>query len=180
MKISTLESTDQSNEHDVIFAQGAGAIASDGRFCTGLWFNHTPEHQGRSVGTIGACQIDDSPEASGFLSNCADYLHRSHQCSTVVGPMNGNTWLQHRLIIESRGRDPFLMEPIEPDYFFNTFSAAGFSILSEYSSSTIDLTAEQKDYTSMASRLEKKGVHFLTLFDHIVRMRDAKGCRDTG
>ena len=159
MKIITPEST----EHKEIFDQGAGVIACDGKFCAGLWFDHTPEYQGESIRTIGACQIDDSPEASVFLSDCANYLHLAHQCATVVGPLNGNTWLQHRLVIESNGRDLFLMEPMEPEYFQKTFTAAGFSVLSEYSSSTIDLTAEQNNYTSMTSRLEKNGVTFRSI-----------------
>jgi GNAT superfamily N-acetyltransferase len=159
MKIITPSSSDRTSAHNPLFAQGADAIACDNPFSAGLWFTNTPDYQDKKTGTIGACQIDDTEAASTFLSQCADYLHQTHHCNTVIGPMNGNTWLQHRLILESNGRDPYLLEPIEPTHFLHTFRAAGFSILSEYSSSTIDLQSPQKDYSSMESRFMKKGVH---------------------
>lgn len=72
--------------------------------------------------------------------------------------MNGNTWLKHRLVIESNGRDPFLMEPMEPEYFYDVYEAAGFSVLSRYSSSVIDLTKDQKNYDALGNRLKKQGI----------------------
>ncbi|MCP5534995.1 MAG: GNAT family N-acetyltransferase [Akkermansiaceae bacterium] len=163
MNLHKPTSSNLTDTHRELFAQGADLIASTGSYLAGLWFNHTPIHGNHPIGTIGGCRLDDSADASRFLSDCASYLHQHHQCRTVVGPMNGNTWLQHRLVIESNGRDPFFMEPVEPGYFFNTFAATGFSVLSRYSSSTIDLTIPQKDYASMASRLGKNGVTFRSI-----------------
>lgn len=153
-------------EQKSIFTQGAGCIASDGNCSAGLWFDHTPEYHGRPIGTIGACQIDHSLESVQFLSDCADHLHQQHQCKTVVGPMNGNTWHQHRLILKSNKRQPFLMEPNEPGHFLSTFKAAGFSILSKYSSSVIDLTTAQPDFTSLKKRLQNQGVQIRSINSH--------------
>ena len=158
MNIITPSSSDRTSEHDAVFAQGADAIACAHPHRAGLWFSHTPTYRNQPIGTIGACQIDNTAAASTFLSQCADYLHHEHHCNTVVGPMNGNTWLRHRLVLESSGRDPFLMEPIEPAHFLPIFRAAGFSILSKYSSSSINLQSPQKDYAPMESRFVKKGV----------------------
>lgn len=151
------------SHHDELFAQGAGVIACEGDLCAGLWFENTPVYQGKTIGTIGGCQISPTPEAATFLSDCASYLHNEHGCQTVVGPMNGNTWLQHRLVIESQGRDPFLMEPMEPTYFYDVFEKAGFSILSRYSSSTIDLSSEQKSYHLLEKRLQKQNIQLRSI-----------------
>lgn len=170
MKIIHPADLQVSDSQRALFMQGAGAIACEGGLSAALWHEHTPEHQGRKIGAIGACQLDDSPDAAEFLAACADHLQREHQCRTVVGPMNGNTWLQHRLILESNGRDPFLMEPVEPAHFLNVFRQAGFSVLSEYSSSSVDLTTSQNDHTVLAKRLLEKGISIRALemsrFEH--------------
>ncbi|NWK54158.1 GNAT family N-acetyltransferase [Verrucomicrobiaceae bacterium N1E253] len=158
MKFITHTEKNGTSAYDSIFAQGASVIARDGDLSAGLWFDHTPIHQGHPIGTIGECLIDSSPASVEFLSHCADYLHQYHHCSTVVGPMNGNTWLRHRLVLESSGRPPFLMEPQEPEHFKTTFEAAGFSILSQYSSSLIQLTPDQPTFPSLEKRLEQRGV----------------------
>ncbi len=101
----------RSKPNAAIFAQGAEAILSSGTCTAAIWCKNTPMLDGRTVGTIGACQLDHTPHAASFISACADILHHEYGCQTVVGPMNGNTWLQHRLVIESDGRPPFLMEP---------------------------------------------------------------------
>lgn len=158
MKIITPDSRERSSDHDEIFAQGAACIAHDEPLLAGLWCNNTPHYEGQPIGTIGACRIDDSAKSTDFLSACADYLHSECQSHTVVGPMNGNTWLRHRLVLESDGRDPFLMEPIEPAHYPATFEAAGFSILSRYSSSLVDLDAGQDDFSTLEQRMDRRGV----------------------
>lgn len=158
MKIITTSSADLSEGQRALFAQGAGAIASQGQLSAGLWFDHTPNYAGRPTGAVGGCQIDASPSSARFLSDCADFLHTRHQCQTVIGPMNGNTWLKHRFVLESNGRPPFLMEPTDPQHFRDTFEAAGFSILSRYSSSMIDLTCDQPEFTRLENKLQHAGV----------------------
>jgi len=156
-------SASRTSAHDPLFAQGADLIAeaSEGPLLrAGLWFKNTPTHDGETIGAIGGCQLGQtsSPRAVTFLRDCAHYLHHTQHCKTVIGPMNGNTWLKHRLIIESDDRPPFLMEPIELDHFFNTFQDAGFSVLSQYSSAVIDLTSVQPDFSSLENRFRKRGI----------------------
>ena len=158
MKIITPTSTTQNSHHDSIFAQGADCIAIHGKLSAGLWFTETPSHQTQRIGTIGACEIDDTTQSVQFLTDCADYLHNEQECQTVVGPMNGNTWLRHRLVLESNERVPFLMEPMEPEHYLSTFRAAGFKIFSQYSSSSVDLTGEQPVFESLEKRLLQSGV----------------------
>jgi len=161
---SRLQSSARSDAYDLLFAQGADLIAESSDtplLHAGLWFENTPAYQGQTIGTIGGCELgkQTSAQAVQFLADCAHYLHHSQHCQSVVGPMNGNTWLKHRLVIESNNRHPFLMEPIEPEHFLQTFQDAGFSILSEYSSSLIDLTTDQPDFSSLETRFTQRGIH---------------------
>ena len=158
MKFYTSTDKDLTEDHKKLFAQGAGTIASNENFYAALWFKNTPIYNGEHIGTIGGLEIDHSPAASNFLTACAQCLHQQHNCTTVVGPMNGNTWLQHRLILESTGRDPFFMEPMEQKHFHDAFLSAGFSLFSEYSSASIDLTIDQKNYERLENKLTKSGI----------------------
>jgi GNAT superfamily N-acetyltransferase len=160
MKITHKSDPSPNDIEQSIFAHGAEEAATDGGHAAGLWFSHTPEYDGNRVGAIGACILDESDTASAFLAQCADRLHSIHGCQHVIGPMNGNTWLTHRLILESSGRTPFQMEPIEPEHYHDVFLKADFKILSKYSSSTIDLTQEQRSFTKMENKLIEKGVKF--------------------
>ena len=158
MQITTPNSPDLSTTQQAIFAQGAAEILGDGENSAALWHQHTPCYQGQPIGTIGACNLEDSASAASFIAACAERLHTQHGCDTIVGPMNANTWLKHRLIISSSGRAPFLMEPIEPDFYHRLFEQAGFSILSQYSSSQIDLRPEQPTFNKYQQRIDNQGI----------------------
>jgi len=53
----------------------------------------------------------------------------------VIGPMEGSTWGRHRLVTDSDGRPPFLMEPVNPPGVMEAYTQAGLTILSRYLSS---------------------------------------------
>ena len=163
MKITRKSDTSQNSIEQKIFAHGADLAVTDDDCSAGLWFSNTPQHQSQRVGTIGSCMLDESSKAADFLTQCATYMHSEHQCQHVIGPMNGNTWLTHRLILESNGRTPFQMEPMEPAHYYQLFLDADFEILSRYSSSYIDLTEEQQSFQHIENKLMKKGVQFRTI-----------------
>jgi hypothetical protein len=50
----------------------------------------------------------------------------------VLGPMDGSTWAKHRLVVESDGRPPFLMEPENPAHFAEAFEQSGLKVVSRY------------------------------------------------
>jgi GNAT superfamily N-acetyltransferase len=72
--------------------------------------------------------------------------------------MNGNTWRKHRLIIKSNKRSAFLMEPMEPSSLLEIFKAAGFEILSRYSSSIINLLNDHPSFGRIEKIIAKQGV----------------------
>ena len=157
----------QSDDHAAI-ARGAALIATDGTNRAALWTQNTPKLNGLPTATIGACQLSENTYASTFLHHCTDHLFSITDAHHVLAPMDGNTWLKHRLILETDGRPPFLMEPMEPAHYAKTFQQAGFTILSTYSSSIIDLTVVSTSFDKLESRLHSSGILIRTLnMDHL-------------
>ncbi len=122
-----------------------------------VWWECTPLLEGKSIGTIGDFQADDAEAAFLMLEVVVDYL-RDKGCHIAVGPMNENTWQQHRFVIESNGRGPFLLEPRNPAEYPGWWEQAGFSVLSRYSSSVLPLDGSEVTSPALRARLAKTGV----------------------
>ncbi|NJM38041.1 MAG: GNAT family N-acetyltransferase [Akkermansiaceae bacterium] len=86
-----------------------------------------------------------------------NYL-RQAGCDVAVGPMNGNTWRKHRYVIGSDGRGDFLLEPRNPVELPIWWERAGFSPLSRYSSSVMELDEIVEVSSALEKRLERSGV----------------------
>jgi hypothetical protein len=57
----------------------------------------------------------------------------------LIGPMDGDTWRRYRLVAESDGSPPFMLEPTSGPHDLAAFRAAGFEPISEYVSSRAKL-----------------------------------------
>jgi hypothetical protein len=57
----------------------------------------------------------------------------------LIGPMDGDTWRRYRLVAESDGSPPFMLEPTSGPHDLAAFRAAGFAPISEYVSSRAKL-----------------------------------------
>jgi GNAT superfamily N-acetyltransferase len=140
------------------FAQGAARWLEAGTAHAALWFEALPSVPDRTVGALGSFH-SDSPEAAQALLDHAEALFRQQNIDYVLGPMNGNTWRSHRLVIESSGRPPFLFEPRNPAEYLGYFETAGYEILSRYSSGLIDLNGNRPDFTKLETKLTSRGIH---------------------
>lgn len=139
---------------------GAGVqVTASGKVVAeaGLWWRATPMLDGDRIGAIGEFSADDAGAAKFLLDDASDYLH-GQGCKVAVGPMDGNTWQKHRYVVESAGRGPFLLEPRNPEEYPGWWTEAGFSILSNYSSSVIPLDGGEVISAAVRSRLAKSGV----------------------
>lgn len=149
--------SDLSPDQQSIFMQGASYLLVEGALQVGVWSENTLQHEGSSSVTMGACLLDEK-EAVSFLKNCIIYIREKHPHRPIIGPMNGNTWMKHRLILDSNNRSPFLMEPMEPLSLTEVFKEAGFEMLSRYSSSVIDLTEDQPNFQRVEQIVAKQGI----------------------
>ena len=153
---------EESSPYHPFFLQGASEVISYLDSFVALWTENTPELNGEPVATIGGCSFAPPQEGVALLAYAAEYLQKSFQ--TVIGPMNGNTWLEHRLVTYSDSSPPFALEPCTPPEWAEVFQNAGFSVLSRYSSSRLTLGSERNEkLEKLALRLSHKGVQIRPL-----------------
>lgn len=129
---------------------------ADGGLLAGaaLWWRETPEVDGQRVGAIGRFTAEDPVVAEAVLRAAADFL-RQKGSHLAVGPLNGNTWRAHRLVTESDGRGAYFLEPRHSHECPSDWLAAGFSVLSRYSSSVMPLAEGEVISAAVKSRLLK-------------------------
>lgn len=92
-----------------------------------------PSWNGRRTGAVGDFACEDVEAGSRLLTEAASQMS-AQGFDGLVGPMNGDTWAPHRLVIESDGRIPFLMEPANPTHYPQAFARAGWSEIARYAS----------------------------------------------
>jgi GNAT superfamily N-acetyltransferase len=152
MKSYKLEITEgcgeEASEAQVAVVDEGGGVCAE----AALWWRETPQVEGVRVGAIGQFKADDAATAQVLLTAATDFL-RQKGCKLAVGPLNGNTWRTHRLVVQSDGRGPFLLEPRHLQEHPSWWEGAGFSTLSRYSSSVMPLTGEEAISAAVKSRL---------------------------
>lgn len=94
-------------------------------------FRDAPSLDGARTAALGqfACE---TAEAGAHVIREAMAVLKAEGFGAVLGPMDGNTWAKHRLVVESDGRAPFLMEPSNPPHFVDAFAQSGLAIVSRY------------------------------------------------
>ncbi len=128
-----------------------------------LWWRETPELDGGRIGAIGGFTAEDAVSARAVLATAEKKLCEAG-CRIAVGPMNGNTWRRHRFVTDDcRGRGSFLMEPRNSPDFPKWWEDAGYTVISRYSSSLIDLENTGDVAPELMSRLARAGVEILPL-----------------
>ncbi|HEY3814903.1 MAG TPA: hypothetical protein VGL66_16920 [Caulobacteraceae bacterium] len=106
-----------------------------------IW-REAPALEGRRTAAIGAFACDTAAEGAGLLRKVAATL-AAEGFEAVIGPMDGDTWSRHRLVVESDGRAPFLMEPSNPEHYPGAFDQADWPVIARYASAEGPLTPAQ-------------------------------------
>lgn len=122
-----------------------------------LWWNHVPQVDGDVLGVIGGFHAENA-EAARLLLDESERIFCKHQCSRIVGPMNGNTWRKHRFVSWSDGSPPYLLEPVSPSEHRAWWLNCGYSVLEEYSSSRMTIHPENTISSLVVERLHRNGV----------------------
>ncbi|MES1157414.1 MAG: hypothetical protein ABUL73_06500 [Alphaproteobacteria bacterium] len=128
--------------------EGDGAALS-------IW-REAPSLNGARTAALGAFSCD-APAHGADLIGRATMLLKAEGFSAVLGPMDGDTWSSHRLVVESDGSPPFLMEPHNPEHYPAAFEDAGFSVVSRY------LSSDRPTASPPAARRHPPGVHVRNL-----------------
>ena len=64
-----------------------------------LWWHNTPSYYAHRIGVIGHYAVSDSWAAHRVLEHACEQL-LARGCTMAVGPMDGNTWRQYRLVTD--------------------------------------------------------------------------------
>jgi hypothetical protein len=103
-----------------------------------IW-REAPSLNGRRTAALGAFDCDHAAAGAALLRRTADQL-RVEGFGAVVGPMDGDTWSRHRLVVETDGRPPFLLEPANPAHHPLAFEEAGWPVIARYASAERSLS----------------------------------------
>ncbi len=94
-------------------------------------FRDAPSLDGARTAALGAFACDMADAGARLIRDAMARL-KSEGFGAVLGPMDGNTWGKHRLVVESDGRPPFLMEPQNPSHYVDAFGQSGLGIVSRW------------------------------------------------
>ena len=123
-----------------------------------LWWQNTPPHQGHKIGVIGHYAASDRWTARDVLQHACEQL-KAKGCTLAVGPMDGNTWRQYRLVTDFGSEPAFFLEPNNPEDWPSHFVENGFDPLAEYFSALdTDLNYENPRMNGVADRMTAAGI----------------------
>lgn len=107
-------------------------------------YRNAPSLSGMRTAAIGGFTCD-TPEAGASLIAETMARLRGEGLGAVLGPMDGNTWSKYRLVVETDGSPPFLMEPTNPAWYPEAFEGAGLGIVAHYISSVRSASIESRE-----------------------------------
>ncbi|WP_119304454.1 hypothetical protein [Dongia deserti] len=90
-----------------------------------------PHWEGLSTAALGSFLCNDAQSGAALLDRAAAIL-AGEGFAALIGPMDGDTWHRYRVVTESDGSAPYLMEPVSGPADHAAFLAAGFAPISEY------------------------------------------------
>jgi hypothetical protein len=91
--------------------------------------------EGRPYGMLGSFEAVEGGEAAvrELFEQATGWL-RNAGAGPIIGPMDGDTWHRYRVVSESDGSPPYLLEPVSDPGSHEAFLAAGFAPISHYMS----------------------------------------------
>ncbi len=94
-------------------------------------YREAPSFEGQRTTALGQFTCDGAEAGTRLIREAVAKL-KAEGFGAVLGPMDGSTWGKHRLVIESDGRSPFLMEPANPKHYVEAFQQSGLEIVSRW------------------------------------------------
>ncbi len=101
-------------------------------------YRQAPLWDGQHTAAIGDFRCTEVGAGASLLDGIAEDL-AAEGFQALIGPMNGNTWNSYRLVVETDGSAPFLMEPTSKPHDQQAFQDAGFTPVSHYFSARAKL-----------------------------------------
>jgi hypothetical protein len=96
-----------------------------------MLYRDAPSWEGMKSAAIGRIRFDSVVAGNRLLYDVAERM-KAEGFGALLGPMDGDTWHSYRLVSESDGSAPFLMEPTSGPHDLAAFTTAGFEPVSRY------------------------------------------------
>lgn len=90
-----------------------------------------PRWETMHTACVGDFHCADAASGTRLLEEIAAML-ATEGFDAVIGPMDGDTWHRYRVVSESDGSPPYLLEPVSDPGSHQAFLGAGFSPISHY------------------------------------------------
>ena len=87
---------------------------------------------------VGGVSFPDAASGLAVLKEAMAQA-KAQGASSLIGPMDGDTWHSYRLVTDSTDRPAFLMEPTSKPHDQQAFADAGFTPISHYFSASVPL-----------------------------------------
>jgi hypothetical protein len=97
-----------------------------------------PDWDGRKTASFGEFSCDSARDGARLLEKIERRLEEEG-FEALIGPMDGDTWHKYRVVTESDGSAPFLMEPVSGAHDLAAMREAGFAPVSNYFSTRAPL-----------------------------------------
>ncbi len=137
-------------------------VELNGEFCARAVCYHNPYHvlDGKDCMSFGYLYCKEDISIFRFLSNAILEVASSSKFDKVLGPMNGSTWNDYRLV-SSMQEHPFLLEPVNAPHL-SIFFEQEWDTLANYQSSYSD--SIEVNWTRVMNRYEdfiSQGIKFM-------------------
>ncbi|MGI9517964.1 MAG: GNAT family N-acetyltransferase [Pirellulaceae bacterium] len=118
---------------------------------------------GQPLGMLGFFAAQCPDPVPDLLSHAMDWL-KQQGATSVVGPMDGDTWHRYRMNSGPWDQQPFLMEPENPSWYPEAWEAAGFQVIDRYHSKRlVDLPVAINATAPALERARSAGYRFRRL-----------------
>jgi len=111
-----------------------------------------PDWENQPTAAIGNFSCKNSKSGAHILRKSVDEI-RKIGMARIIGPMDGDTWHSYRLITETDGSLPFLMEPDSKPHEAHAFRKAGFREISGYFSARVPLANTAQNTPPISNNL---------------------------
>ncbi len=124
-----------------------------------LWWENSPSYQSYKTAVIGHFFASGLEYGHTLLRYSIELLAKKG-FEYVIGPMDGNTWRNYRLVTDHGNSPPFFLEYYTPKEWSSIFQDAGFSSIAKYSSASTDnLTYRDKSSKKFANKVQQLGLN---------------------
>lgn len=123
-----------------------------------LWSQDVVSYQGYKTAALGHFFAQEQHGGALLLEHACQRL-AGQGIEYVIGPMDGSTWRNYRLVTHHGAHSPFFLEAYTPCDWPAIFAATGFTTIATYSSAqTVDLHYPDPSAQKFAARAEALGL----------------------